>query len=144
VRAILAQGLDVGDAQFVAGHTEVAQAEILGDRVVFTVAGALPQGFDGGLPIIDLAPQVDVLDVAHVLVEEQVDHLQLLAFGHLFLRGQQMLPGIDALLPFAQRTIERRGTATDQGEVPVGVQAAQQRAGQQQCRTEPAQGPRKS
>jgi len=141
VRAILTQGLDVGDAQFVAGHTEVAQAEILGDRVVFTVAGALPQGFDGGLPIIDLAPQVDVLDVTHLFVEKQVHYFELFHLADLFLGGQQILPGIDPLLPGAQRSVQCRGLAADRGKIPIGMQAAQHDAGQQQRADNPARNP---
>jgi len=141
VRAVLAQGLDVGDAQLVTGHAEVAQAEIFGNRIVFAVAGTFPQGFDGRLPVIDLAPQVDIFDVAHLFVEKQVYHLELFHLADLLLRGQQILPGIDPLLPGAQRSVQCRGLAADRGKIPIGMQAAQHDAGQQQRAGKPAHNP---
>ncbi len=77
---------------------KMAQAEILGDSVIFAVAGAFPQGFDWRFPIIDLLPQIDVFDVAQLLVDEPVDHVQLFKLAELLLAGQQMLPIIHALL----------------------------------------------
>jgi len=126
VRAILAQSLDVGDPQFVAGHTEVAQTEILGDGVVLAVASALPQGLDRRFPVIDLMPQVDIFHVVHLLIEKQVHHPQLFQLRGLLLGRQQVLPGIDPLLACAQRPVQRFGAPADEREVPVGLQAAQQ------------------
>ena len=44
-------------------------------------------------------PQIDILDITQLLVEEAVDHLQPFKLGTLLLRGHQALPGIDAPLP---------------------------------------------
>ena len=76
-------------------------------------------------------PQVDVFDIAHLLVEEAVDHLQLLKLGTLLLRGHQVLPGIDAALPGTQRAIQGLRSSAYQREIPIGVQAAQQQTAQQ-------------
>ncbi|MNI70275.1 hypothetical protein D3C73_1260800 [compost metagenome] len=78
MRAILAQGLDVGDAQLFTWDTHAAQAEILGDGVVLAIASALDQGLDGRGPIVDFTPQVDVFHIAQLLVEKQVGCLQAL------------------------------------------------------------------
>ncbi|MNF81842.1 hypothetical protein D3C84_641330 [compost metagenome] len=142
MRAIEAQGLYVSNAQLVTGNAEAAQAEILGDGEVFAITGAFPQGFDRGFPIIDLVPQVDVLFIAHLFVEELVDHIELVQLTELLLRRQQLLPGIDALLTLAQWPVQRLRPTADQGKIPVGVQAARNDTGQQQRAAQPAQGPR--
>ncbi|MNN17754.1 hypothetical protein D3C81_1309480 [compost metagenome] len=133
MRAVLAQRFDISNAQLVTGNPEVTQAEILGDRIVFAVAGALPQRLDRRFPVIDLVPQIDVFDIAHLFVEEQVHHFELFHLADLFLRGQQILPGINALLAGTQRPVECRGFAADRGKIPIGMQTAQHDAGQQQC-----------
>jgi len=141
VRAIQAQRLYVGDTQLVTGNAKVAQTEIFGDRIVFAITGAFPQAFDGGLPIIDLLPQVDVFDIAQLFIEELVDHIQLVQLAKLLLAGQQVLPIIDALLACAQRSVQCLRPSTDQGKIPIGMQPARHHAGQQQCAGQPAQHP---
>ncbi|MNL42438.1 hypothetical protein D3C87_1648920 [compost metagenome] len=76
-------------------------------------------------------PQIDILDVAYALVEELVDLLELLQLAGLLLDGQQMLPIIDALLTFAQRSVQCLRPAADGGKVPIAQRIAQHHAGQQ-------------
>ena len=76
-------------------------------------------------------PQVDVLYIAQLLVEETVDHLQPLKLSTLLLRGHQVLPRIDTALPGTQRAIQGLRLAADLGEIPIRVQAAQQQTAQQ-------------
>ncbi|MNC52964.1 hypothetical protein D3C75_1023400 [compost metagenome] len=59
----------------------MAQAEILGQGVVFTVTGALDQRFDRGCPVIGLTPHTGVVLKTQLLVEEAIDRVQLLALG---------------------------------------------------------------
>ncbi|MNG87442.1 hypothetical protein D3C79_462480 [compost metagenome] len=136
MRPVLPQRLDVGDAQLFAGDAHAPQAEILGDGVVFAVPCALDQCLHRRGPIIDLAPQVDILDIAQLLVEEAVDHLQSLKLSTLLLRGHQVLPGIDPALPGTQGAIQGLRLAADLGKVPIRVQAAQQQAAKQHSKAD--------
>ncbi|MNO56728.1 hypothetical protein D3C76_472480 [compost metagenome] len=70
-------------------------------------------------------PQIDIFDVAQLLVEEAVDHLQPLQLGGLLLRGHQVLPGVDTPLACAKRAIQGLRLATDLGKIPIRVQTAQ-------------------
>lgn len=47
---------------------------------------ALGQRLDWCGPIIDLVPQINVLDIARLLVEELIAYLQLVQLADLFLR----------------------------------------------------------
>ncbi|MNN56297.1 hypothetical protein D3C81_1712190 [compost metagenome] len=116
----------------------MAQAEVLGYSVVFTIAGALPQCFDWRFPVVDFVPQVDVFDVPHLFVEEAVNDIELFQLTDLLLAGQQILPIVDALLTFAQRSVQCLRSPADHGKVPVGAQVAQHRSSQQQCAAQPA------
>ena len=49
--------------------------------------------------------QVDVLFVLQFSVEKLVGHVELFRLADLFLRGQQPLPGINALLTLTQRSV---------------------------------------
>src|SRR5450830_1030600 len=142
MRTILAQGLDVGYAQLLSRDTQVTQAEVFGDGIVFTVTGAFPQGLNGRRPIINLVPQVDIFLVVQLAVKEQVDHGELFSLADLLLRRQQLLPGIDTLAPRAQGPVKRLGAAADLAEIPIGEQIAQQAATQQQRDGQTVQEPR--
>ncbi|MNP46883.1 hypothetical protein D3C76_1409110 [compost metagenome] len=86
-------------------------------------------------------PQVDVFDVAQLSVEEAVYYVELLQFVDPFLRRQQVLPGINALLTCAQRSVQCLRPIADQGKVPIGMHTTQQPTGQQQGATRPAPHP---
>jgi hypothetical protein len=77
VRLVQAQGLDVGDAQLVAGDAEATQGHVLGDGVVLAVGGALNQRLDRSRPIVFLLPDLDVVGETQRPVEEVVDRAQL-------------------------------------------------------------------
>ena len=66
MRAVAAQGLDVGEAQALDGDAELDQAEVLGDGEVFTITLAQLEGFLGGGPVIVLAPGLLVADVVYL------------------------------------------------------------------------------
>ncbi|VVP56539.1 hypothetical protein PS838_05731 [Pseudomonas fluorescens] len=59
--------------------------------------------------------QVDVLFVLQFSVEKLVDHVELFRLADLFLRGQQPLRGINALLTLTQRSVQCLRPTADQG-----------------------------
>ena len=110
MRLVLAQGLDVGDAQFFAGNAELAQAEIFRQGVVFAIGGALDQGLDGRGPVIGLTPDAGVVLKSQLLVEEAIDRSSLLALGQVAFTLQHLAPGLDSSLgrPEAGSSVFRR------------------------------------
>ncbi|MNI69831.1 hypothetical protein D3C73_1256020 [compost metagenome] len=86
-------------------------------------------------------PQIDVFNVSQLFVEEAIDHIELFRLADLLLTGQQVLPIVNALLTLSQRSVQCLRPPADQGKVPIGTQAAQHHASQQQCAAQPAQNP---
>ncbi|MNC50394.1 hypothetical protein D3C75_996320 [compost metagenome] len=86
-------------------------------------------------------PQIDVFNVSQLFVEEAIDHIELFRLADLLLAGQQVLPIVNALLTLSQRSVQCLRPPADQGKVPIGTQAAQHHASQQQCAAQPAQNP---
>ncbi|MNE77988.1 hypothetical protein D3C80_1743510 [compost metagenome] len=74
------------------------------------------------------------------MVEEQIDPLELFGLAALLLRGQQVLPGIDTTLSRPHWPVQGLGATADLGEVPIGLQAAQQQAAEHNGKPQPAHG----
>lgn len=71
------QILDGDDPEFVVGPAEKLQGQVLGDRIVFAVAGRAAEKFRWGRPVIVDAPEAVVGDVP-LRVHEGVHRFQLM------------------------------------------------------------------
>lgn len=74
------QGVHIGQPKLLIGNAQGAQGEILGNGVVFAIAGIGGEKLNGSGPVVFLAPVLVVQLVAHA-VKEAVDLLQLLFPG---------------------------------------------------------------
>ncbi|MNZ24793.1 hypothetical protein D3C78_419460 [compost metagenome] len=125
VRLVLAQGLDVGDAQFFAGKTEPAQAEILRQRIVLAIGGTLDQGFDGRGPVIGLLPDARVVLEIQLLIEEAVHRVELLTFGRAACTLQHLTPRLDPVACRSRRAVAFFHGLQDLRKIPVGPDAVE-------------------
>ncbi|MNZ88648.1 hypothetical protein D3C78_1075450 [compost metagenome] len=119
----------VDQAQPLLGHAEQTQGEVLGQGEILAVTRAQLEHLQRRGPVVELPPQLLVLDIAGLVVEEPVDRLELLGLAQRQRVGNQIPPGLQlqrgGLVAVGLRRMGRRlGRPQEQT-------AAEQQAGQQ-------------
>ncbi|MCY1433231.1 hypothetical protein D9M71_492530 [compost metagenome] len=82
----------VDQAQALFGHTQQAQGEVLGQGEILAVSRPQLEQLQRRGPVVELAPQILVLDIASLVIEELVDRLELLNFAQWQRMGNQIPP----------------------------------------------------
>ncbi|MNT07528.1 hypothetical protein D3C72_1422370 [compost metagenome] len=84
-------GTDIDHAQFLRRHAQLAQGEVLGQRKVLAVAGALGHAFQRCRPVVRLPPQIRIFNVLQFLIKELIYILYTVDFIAIATQLQQQL-----------------------------------------------------